>query len=162
DNQSSQLQRFFFDYPEGHRLYVCIVEQKRFAFDFTDNTFKPGNKLASILDACAYAEGQLNERAEHGCSYSVEIDLSRLLMGTNPESIPAEGAVVTVHWLQQVGEHPDVTVDKRLTNSCGLRNVGGRFEPANKWDADNLDEARAFEQRARQEKEYREFTLREI
>jgi len=155
-------QRFFLHYPQGHRLYVCVVDQKRYAFDFNDNTFKPGNKLASIQDACAYAESQLNERAEHGCSYWVEIDLSRLLKGTNPETIPADGALVTVHWLQQVGEHPDVTVDKRLTHSCSLRNVGGRFEPANKWDADRLDEARAFEQRARQEKEYREFTLREI
>lgn len=158
----SNVQRFFLHYPQGHRLYVCVVDQKRFAFDFTDSTFKAGNKLASIRDACVYAEGHLNERAEHGCSYSVEIDLSRLLMGTNPETIPADGALVTVHWLQQVGEHPDVTVDKRLTNSCSLRNVGGRFEPANKWDADNLDEARALEQRARFEKEYREFVLREI
>lgn len=162
ESGSENLERFFLHYPQGHHLYVCIVDQKRFAFDFTNNTFRPGNKLASMRDACLYADGRHEERADHGYSYAVEIDLSRLLMGTCPETIPADGALVTVHWLQQVGDHPDVTVDKRLPHSCSLRNVGGRFQPANKWDADQLDEARAFEKRAAQETEYRDFTLREI
>lgn len=159
---NAQPQRLFLHYPQGHRLYVCIVDQQRRAFDLTDNTFKPGNKLASMRDACLIAEEQLDERADHGCSYSVEIDLARLLGGADPATLPLEGALATFHWLEQVGDDPDVTVDKRLTNSCSLRNFSGRFEPANKWDADNLDEVRAFEQRARSEKEYREFVLREI
>ena len=75
----NSVQRFFLHYPEGHRLFVCIVDQQRRAFDFTDNTFKPGNKLASIRDACVYADGRREERADHGYSYSVEIDLARLL-----------------------------------------------------------------------------------
>jgi hypothetical protein len=162
DTPSHQPHRFFLHYPQGRRIYVCIVDQQRRAFDLTDNTFKPGKKLASTRDACIYAGEHLDERAAHGCSYSVEIDLSRLLTGTNPEMILADGGVVTLHWLEQVGEDPDVTLDKRLTNSCRLRQVNGWFEPANKWDADLLDEARTFEQRARQEMEYREFTLREF
>jgi len=44
----NQRQRFFIHYPHGHRLYACIVDQQRRAFDFTDNTFKCGHKLARI------------------------------------------------------------------------------------------------------------------
>lgn len=83
-------------------------------------------------------------------------------MGTNPETIPGDGALVTVHWLEQLGEHPDVTVDNRLGHTCSLRNENGHFVPGNKWDADHLDEARVFEQRARFGREYREFVLREL
>jgi len=162
DSDPSQMQRFFLHYPQGHRLYICIADHKRRAFDFTDDTFKIASKLANISNACRHAEGRYEQRADHGCSYSVEIDLGLLLQGTDPQTLPVDGALITVHWLDQVGEQPDVKVDKRLTGSCSLRLVNGRFEPANKWDADALNESRAFEQRERFEKEHREFVLREI
>lgn len=152
----------FLHLPEGDRLYVCIVDEKRRAFDFTDNTFKSGSKLAHVRDACLPATGRHEPRADHEYSYRVEIDLSRLIQGTNPETIPAEGAKVTVHWLRQVGDEPDVSADTQLTNTVSLQNVGGRFQPANKWDADRLDENREFTQREKFAAEYRDFVLREI
>lgn len=158
----NQLQRFFLHYPEGHRLYVCIVDQQRRAFDFSDNTFKAASKLASIKDACLYATGRYESRADHGYSYSVEIDLARLLAGTDPETSPAENAAVTVHWLRQKGDHPDVSVDARLGNTCLLRYDGGRFEVANPHNRERLDENLAFENRAKAAKAYTEFVLREI
>lgn len=158
---ASRQQRFFLHYPEGLCLYVCIVDEKRRAFDFTDDTFKFAGKLTSIRDACLAATGKHESRADHEYSYSVEIDLARLLNGLDPETIPAEGAVVGVHWLMQIGDTPDVSADKRLHGSCSLRNVGGRFEPANKWDSDSLDENLAFEKRAESEARYHEFTTRE-
>lgn len=161
-SSSNVPQRFFFHYPEGHRLYVCIVDQQRRAFDLTDNTFKPGNKLACMRDACLYADGNHQDRADHHYSYSVEIDLSRLLNGSDPATNPVNGEVVTVHWLEQLGDDPAVTVDKRLHHSCGLRRVDGRFEPANKYDADLLDENLAFERREADHKQYCDFILREI
>ena len=156
------LQKFFLHLPEGDRLYVCIVDEKRRAFDFTDNTFKSGSKLANVRDACLVATGRHEPRADHAYSYTVEIDLSRLLQGKNPETVPADGATVTAHWLRQIGEEPNVSADTLLGNTCNLKNVGGRFEPANKWDANRLDENREFEQRIRFEAEYRDFVLREI
>lgn len=154
--------RPFLQLPEGDRLYVCIVDEQRRAFDFTDNTFKGGKKLAHVRDACLPATGNYEPRADHEYSYRVEIDLARLLKGTNPETIPAEGAKVTVHWLRQIGDEPDVSADTQLTNTVSLQNVGGRFQPANKWDADRLDETREFTQREKFAAEYRDFVMREI
>jgi hypothetical protein len=156
------VQRFFLHYPEGYCLYVCVVDEKRRAFDFTDNTFKSGSKLTHVRDACLPAIGHYEPRAEHEHSYRVEIDLAGLLKGTNPETIPAEGAKVTVHWLRQVGDEPDISADIRLTNTVSLQNIGGRFQPADKWDADRIDENREFEKRENYQAEYRDFVMREI
>lgn len=49
---ANDVQRFFLHLPEGDRLYVCVVDEQRRAFDFTDNTFKGGKKLAHVRDAC--------------------------------------------------------------------------------------------------------------
>lgn len=140
DLGNAQPQRFFLHYPQGRRLYVCIVDQKRRAFDLTDNTFKPGNRLASIRDACLYADGRSEERAAHGHSYSVEIDLGKLFLGADSQTLPANGAIVTIHWLEQIGQQPDIAVDNRLGRLCSLRNAGGRFELLNKSDAYLLDQ----------------------
>jgi hypothetical protein len=153
---------FFLHLPAGDRLYVCIVDEKRRAFDFTDNTFKVGSKLVHVRDACLPATGRREPRADHGYSYSVDIDLFRLLKGADPETIPADGAEVAVHWLRQIGDEPDVSADTRLGNTCALKNVGGRFEPASESDADLLDESRVFAQREKREAAYLDFRRREL
>ncbi len=155
------LQRFYLHYPEGHRFYVCIVDGERRPFDFCDNTFKFANELACLGDACLYASGSHEDRADHGYSYRVEFDLARLLAGKSRETVPAEGAIVSIHWLLQVGDEPDVKVDGRHDN-CRLRLVSGKFEPVDTVSGDQLDENIAFKKRANAEKEYREFVLREI
>ena len=124
--QPANLLTFFIHSPPGDRLYVTLVDEKRRAFDFTDNTFKAGNKLAHVRDACLPATGHNEPRADYGYSYRVGIDLSLLLNGSNPETIPAEGAKVTVHWMRQIGDEPKVSVDTRLAKTISLQNVGGR------------------------------------
>jgi hypothetical protein len=144
---------FFLHLPEGDRLYVCIIDEKQRALDFTDNTFKVASRLAHHRDACLLAAGRSEPRAYHDYSYSVEIDLSRLLKGADPETIPAKGAKVAVHWLRQVGDKPDLRGDTLLRHPCNLRNVGGRFEPDCESDADQLDENRLFAERQEREAE---------
>lgn len=157
----SQRQRFYHHYPAGHRLYVCIVDQDRRPFDFTDDTFKYASQLSNLRDACVYADSRSESRADHGCSYFVEIDLDRLLTGSESVHASAEGRVVSVHWLVQEGDEPDIKVDQQ-EDSCRLRLVSGKFEPLDQWSRERLDETIAFDKRARFEALYRDFILREI
>lgn len=159
--QSPNVGRFFLHYPEGHRAYIVIVDSQRRAFDFSDNTFKFAKKLASPRDACLYATGKHEERADHHHSYGVEFDLARLTAGAS-SAAPAEGAAVKVHWLVQVGDEPDVSVDTRMPRTCELHCVNGRFEPKNQWDREALDESLAFAKREKSGEEYRAFVLEEI
>jgi len=161
DSAPDNVQRFFLHYPEGSRLYVCIVDDVRRAFDFSDNTFKPGDELGTLRDACLYATGRPEERANHAYSYTVEFDLARLLASGNSETVPADGSVVEVHWLVQIGDEPDVKVD-RQRGSCRLRLVSGVFEPVDTSSRDQLDENTAFEKRVEASESYHEFVLREI
>lgn len=159
--QLGNLQSFHLHLPEGDRLYVCVVDEKRRAFDFTDNTFKSGSKLAHVRDACLPATGRHEPRADHAYSYTVEIDLARLMQGTDPATIPIDGDLVTIHWLVQAGDEPDVKVDRQC-ESCRLRLVSGSFEPIDRMSLEQLDENISFEKRARHEEEYRGFILREF
>ena len=56
---SADVRRFFLHYPAGHRLYICIVDDQRRPFDFTDNCFKPASQLSCLGDACLYASGAI-------------------------------------------------------------------------------------------------------
>ena len=161
DSGPNNVQRFYLHYLEGHRAYIVIVDSQRRPFDFSDNNFKSASKLATLRDACLYATGRHEERADHAYSYSVEFDLARLLAGSNPETVPAEGSVISIHWLVQAGEEPDVKVDHRH-DGCRLRLVSGSFEPIDTSSRDQLDESIAFEKRARFGREYGEFIVREI
>ncbi|MEQ8790066.1 MAG: hypothetical protein RIC55_27465 [Pirellulaceae bacterium] len=140
---------------------MVVVDNQRRPFDFSDDNFKPASKLGDLRDACLYATGRPEERADHAHSYSVEFDPRRLLAGTNSETVPEEGSVVSIHWLVQVGEEPDVKVDHQR-ESCRLRVNAGSLEPIDTCSREQLDENVAFEKRARFEKDYREFVLREI
>ena len=160
-SETNGLRRFYLHYPAGNHAYVVVVDSQRRPFDFSDNTFKPASELATLRDACLYATGRHEERADHAYSYSVEFDLARLLAGSNPETVPAEGSVISVHWLVQAGEEPDVKV-ARQCESCRLRVASGAFDPIDTSSRDLLDENIAFEKRAKFDKEYREFVLREI
>ena len=157
----SQIQRFFLHHHAGHRVYIVIIDSQRRPFDFSDNTFKPGDELGTLRDACLYATGRPEERANHAYSYTVEFDLARLLASGNSETVPADGSVVEVHWLVQIGDEPDVKVD-RQRGSCRLRLVSGVFEPVDTSSRDQLDENTAFEKRVEASKSYHEFVLREI
>lgn len=158
---SSATLKLFLHHPAGERIYICISDESQRAFDFSDNTFKLVNNLHNCRDACIYATQRHEPRADHACSYEIEFDSTCLLKGTDVETMPGEGAKITVHWLRQVGNEPDFSADKRLTNDVTLRNANGRFQPANSSDVNRFDESRAFEQREKLEAEYREFVLRE-
>lgn len=157
----AQPQRFYLHQPPSLCPYLCVVNQERWPFDFTDNRFKPGDELASLQHAIIYADGRPEERAAYGHSYSVEFDLGRLLEGSDPSSIPQEGETVTVHWLLQQGEEADVSVDKRVDH-CHLRLEDGRFEPSDTSSREKLDESIAFAKRAESAEQYHDFILREI
>ena len=98
-------------------------------------------------------------RADHEYSYRVEVDLARLLAGSH-SAVPADGLVIGIHWLVQVGDEPDIKVDRQMQN-CRLQLVAGQFEPVDKHSRDQLDENIAFEKRTKAAEEYREFELRE-
>ncbi|MEZ6099963.1 MAG: HTH domain-containing protein [Pirellulaceae bacterium] len=159
--EGSQRQRFYLHQRPALRPYICVVNQDRWPFDFSDNQFKPVNELASLHDAILYADGRPEERAAYGCSYSAEFDLSRLVAGSNTERVPQKGAIVSVHWLLQQGEEPDAAVDKRAGN-CRLRLTEEGFVPLDRSSAEQLDESVVFEKRAQFVREYEEFTLKEI
>ena len=84
----SDVRRFFLHHPDGHRVYVCIVDDQRRPFDFTTNCFKPASQLSCLGDACLYAIGAYESRADHEYSYRVEVDLGRLLAGAIPRRCP--------------------------------------------------------------------------
>lgn len=156
------MRTFFLHFPEGNRVYICLADEKRRAFDFTDNTFKFRGKLAHIRNTCLNAIGHYEPRADHAYSYVVEIDLSRLLQGTDPKTIPTEGTTVSVHWFHQIGDEPNASTDQRIPNTISLVSERGRFRPATTWDTHSLDEARAFTLREKHAAEYRVFVLREM
>lgn len=157
----NDVQRFFLHYPEDNCPYICIVDSKMRPFDFSDNTFKLGRELTRMRDACVYATGRREDRADHGYSYTVEVELARLLTGKDPETVPSEGSVVSVHWLVQVGGEPDVKVDRQLDNTR-FRLTSGAFEPADTSSRDDLDEKLAFAKRVKEEEEYSKFISWEI
>src|SRR5688572_11840387 len=123
----ANLKRFYLHYPTGHLAYIVVADADKRPFDFSDDRFKRASELACLGDACLYATGRPEERAEYGYSYTVEFDLARLLAATDPDRRPADGSVVSIHWLVQVGDEPDVEVDKRH-DGCRLRIIGGAFE----------------------------------
>jgi len=159
--QSENLQTFFQHWPAEDRLYVCIIDEQHRIFDFTDDTFKERDALAHVRDGCLPATGRDEPRAAHGCSHTVEIDLSRLLRGDDPNSIPADGAIVMINWMKQAGDEPKLVRNEQLGSGCDLRKVGGHFEPVDERSRRELDEQRAFEKRENEEKEYRAFSMRE-
>ena len=149
-------QRFYLHQPPGLRPYISIVNEERYAFDFSDNRFKPASQLATLADACSFATGRYEDRAEYGYSYSVEFELSRLL---NCEQ--ADGAIVSIHWLVQLESEPNPNTDRRA-ESCRFRIAEGKIEPLDNWSRNQLDESIAFDSRAKLDEEYRAFVLREI
>ena len=160
DLQPSAKPKLFLHRPEGARLYLSIVDQKRRAFDFTDNTFKFGFELSAPSDACLTAVGCDQSLADYGYSYAVDFDLDRLLNGRTPESVRLEGANVVVHWFQQVGDTLDPTTDQRI-NALELRYREGRFESANEADQSRFDEGLAFKRRLEDRKRHDEFVQQE-
>jgi len=150
------VQRFFLHQPPGLRPYISIVNKDRHAFDFSDNTFKPASQLATLADACSFATGRYEDRADYGYSYSVEFDLARLL-----ECGIADGAIVSVYWLVQQESEPNPNTDRR-SDICRFRIAEGKIELVDSWSRDQLDENIAFEARAKLDEEYRAFVLREI
>lgn len=161
DSDTANVQRLYLHYPAGHRAYIVIVDGQQRPFDFSDDCFKPASELATLRDACLYATGRDEERADHRYSYTVEFDLRRLLAGSDSETIPAEGSDVSIHWLVQIGDEPHVNTDLQR-DECRLRLIAGNFAPANSRSLDRLNENSAFEKRARFDEQYREFVLREI
>ena len=157
-----QLQRFFLHYPEGRCLYVSIVDANGRHFDFGDNTFKLRRKLSRFSDVCLLAKGRPEPRAYHAYSYSVEIDLSLLLKGIDPDLIPTDDASVRVSWWRQLGGEPDSSVDTLLCGPVAFKNVGGTFQPTSQADAERLDESRAFAKRQAEEAEYNDYVQCEL
>lgn len=84
------------------------------------------------------------------------------MAGKNPDTVPVEGAVVTVHWLRQIGDAPDVQAENSLHRSGRLRLISGVFQPFDSEGREMLDESIAFKRRADAETAYREFILKEI
>lgn len=158
---SMQVQQFFLHHPQGLRPYLCVANQDRWPFDFSDNQFKPASELRSPRDASFHANGRQEARAAYGYAYSVDFDLQRLLLGGNRDRIPLDGALISIHWLVQQDSEPDLFVDKQV-GSCCLRLVGDRFEPADSSSAKQLDESIAFADREEFRKEYRDFEVREF
>lgn len=146
------LRTVYLHYEPGHRVYACVVDSQKRPFDFTANCFRPISELARQQDACLFATGRWDTRADYGFSYSARFNLFRLVAKIPAEAVPADGIVFTVAWLIQEGEEPALRDDTVLLNSCRVRYVNGQFTAVDSRSEELFDEKLTF---ARKEQWYK-------
>lgn len=152
--QTTCNQSFYLHAPSDLRTYLCVLDEQRHVFDFSDDTFKQIDDLALQSHACLTAEGEQDQRADYGCSYRSEFNLSRLLNSLSTSDVPDEGWKFTVNWLIQAGQEPALRSDTVHHKSCHLQFIDGIFKPVDTSSAEMLDQNLTFQEKERREKEY--------
>lgn len=157
----TDVRTMYVHYEAGHRVYACATDEAKQSFDFSANCFRPVNQLVRQQDACLLAEGRWDSRAEYGFSYTVTLDLYRLVAKTPDDTIPAGGMLVSLHWLIQKGDDPVLQKDKVL-DSCRVRYVDGKFTPIDQCSSNMFDEHLAFARKEQWEREGCEFRSKDF
>lgn len=104
--------------------------------------------------ACILAEGKLDSRADYGCSYSVQIDLSRLMIRDGNAAGLKEGEHLELFWLLQKGDSPLPNQDEVIGSSCRMVLSDGQFTPVDAFSGKMLDEEILFAEKRQREEEY--------